>query len=413
MLENLFGNYNNTLAFNENPNQAMVYFPQDPANLDRLEQFCSTLDNTSTPFAEAFPNYNPDDGIYVFKLFKHVVDFFKNVGQSEEAKIVSTPLDSNITKNLTNSDTIIENEENTLGMTSIILNTLKSIKEAYEANKPLSDFGDVTLNETINFLSTFDYNFIIQNYDITIYPLKVVPALLIYKTLVSLYSKNVYTMKTLESLTNDQLKQTWLNQTNLTIFMLVFVPILTYFLFQLNINIFNSYLKLYFKLKNSDVLKINQTFKDNTFEFISTSIFSFFFLPKNNKNDKNKGSKFIKILKTSLIVLFLIFLLDFNTIIELLLKITFANYVKFVLIIDFFIIIFKMIDLYLFILFINKKIIIPKYLPPFLFNWLKKKEIMSTYEQKVIGIFMDSDVKDLIIHITLLLFFSYIYIYIL
>ena len=72
-----------------------------------------------------------------------------------------------------------------------------------------------------------------------------------------------------------------------------------------------------------------------------------------------------------------------------------------------------MIDLYLFILFINKKIIIPKYLPPFLFNWLKKKEIISTYEQKVIGIFMDSDVKDLIIHITLLLFFSYIYIYIL
>ena len=213
----------------------------------------------------------------------------------------------------------------------------------------------MTLNETINFLSTFDYNFIIQNYDITIYPLKVVPALLIYKTLVSLYSKNVYTMKTLESLTNDQLKQTWLNQINLTIFMLVFVPILTYCLFQLNINIFNSCLKLYFKLKNSDVLKINQTFKDNTFEFISTSIFSFFFLPKNNKNDKNKGSKFIKILKTSLFVLFLIFFLDFNTIIELLLKITFANYVKFVLIIDFFIIIFQL-------------IIISSYLKAMLFN---------------------------------------------
>ena len=55
---------------------------------DRLEQFCNNLDNTSTSFAESFPNYDPNDGIYFIKFFSNAVDWFKNtkVGKAEIKK---------------------------------------------------------------------------------------------------------------------------------------------------------------------------------------------------------------------------------------------------------------------------------------------------------------------------------------
>ena len=58
---------------------------------DRLEQFCNNLDNTSTSFAESFPNYDPNDGIYFIKFFSNAVDWFKNtkVGKAEIKKIKS------------------------------------------------------------------------------------------------------------------------------------------------------------------------------------------------------------------------------------------------------------------------------------------------------------------------------------
>ena len=72
---------------------------------DRLEQFCNNLDNTSTSFAESFPNYDPNDGIYFIKFFSNAVDWFKNtkVGKAEikkKIKSLRTALNENIEKNI-------------------------------------------------------------------------------------------------------------------------------------------------------------------------------------------------------------------------------------------------------------------------------------------------------------------------
>ena len=162
-----------------------------------------------------------------------------------------------------------------------------------------------------------------------------------------------------------------------------------------------------------DLLQINSIInKDNSDESIANSIFSFlFFFNKNKNKNEKKENKFIKILKRVLISLFILLFLDFNTILNFILKISYSDLVLFTLIIDFIYIIYKLIQIYIFVLIIRKKIKTPNYLPLFLSKWFKKREEISNSEPKVIGIFMDLYIKDIISHITLFIFFSIIYVF--
>lgn len=114
-----------------NLNREMIVFNREllQEEKDRLEQFCNNLDNTSTSFAESFPNYDPNDGIFFIKIFSNVVDWFKNtkVGKAEIEKIKSTPLNENIEKNILEKDVILENDEMASQMSGSIVNNFKRL----------------------------------------------------------------------------------------------------------------------------------------------------------------------------------------------------------------------------------------------------------------------------------------------
>lgn len=419
-----------------NPNREIVVFDREllQEQKDRLEQVCNNLDNTSTSFAESFPNYDPNDGIYFIKLFSNVVDWFKNtkVGKAEIEKIKSTPLNENIEKNILDKDVILENDEMASQMSGSIVNTFKSLKELYGGNNPfgpkfntpvvsniqeqvvepvkeltynLPDFiGNLTLNQIYNFFMTFDYSVILDNtHEIQTFPFRIIPGLLIYRALTNMYVRNAYPMSHYHLLPNTQMKQIWLleRQKHLRLFMLFYGPILTFTFFKM------------FHSSIGDIVKIKAIInKDNSDESIANSIFSFlFFLNKNKNKNEKKENKYIKILKRVLISLFILLFLDFNTILNFILKISYSDLVLFTLIIDFIYIIYKLIEIYIFVLIIRNKIKTPNYLPLFLSKWLKTREEISNSEPKVIGIFMDLYIKDIISHITLFIFFSIIYIF--
>ncbi len=419
-----------------NLNREMIVFNREllQEEKDRLEQFCNNLDNTSTSFAESFPNYDPNDGIFFIKIFSNVVDWFKNtkVGKAEIEKIKSTPLNENIEKNILEKDVILENDEMASQMSGSIVNNFKSLRDLYGGNNPLGPklntpvvsniqeqvvepvkelaynlpdlIGNLTLNQIYNFFMTFDYSVIINHaHEIKFFPFRLVPGLIIYKALTNMYVSKAYPMSHYHLIKNTRLKENWLleRQKNIRLFMLFYGPILTFSFFKMSHGAIG------------DLVQINAIInKDNSEESIANSIFSFLFFFKKNKNKKEKKeNKFIKILKRVLISLFILLLLDFNTILNFISKISYSDLVLFTLIIDFIYIIYKLIEIFIFLLIIRKKIKTPNYLPLFLSKWFKTREEISNSEPKVIGIFMDLYIKDIISHITLFIFFTIIYIF--
>ena len=75
---------------------------------------------------------------------------------------------------------------------SVLNNVVTNLNSSVETNRlrPLGDFGDVTLNDLVVNAQNWDYSFFINNHEIILYPLKLVPAGLVYGTLVRSFMKH-------------------------------------------------------------------------------------------------------------------------------------------------------------------------------------------------------------------------------
>ena len=72
--------------------------------------------------------------------------------------------------------------------------------------------------------------------------------------------------------------------------------------------------------------------------------------------------------------------------------------------------IYLLLDLYIFILYINKKITTPSYLPDYLRNWFIEKEERSQLEVEGLRAFVDMDIRNILVYILSLLIIITIYI---
>ena len=72
--------------------------------------------------------------------------------------------------------------------------------------------------------------------------------------------------------------------------------------------------------------------------------------------------------------------------------------------------IYLLLDLYIFILYINKKITTPSYFPNYLRNWLIEKEERSQLEVEALRGFVDLHVRNILVYILSLLIIITIYI---
>ena len=92
----------------------------------------------------------------------------------------------------------------------------------------------------------------------------------------------------------------------------------------------------------------------------------------------------------------LIFFVDLRSLLEIIFYFSISQILKFNLIISSLYLIFLFIDLYIFILFLKGKIKIPEYLPLFIFNWLREKEVISKLKPIEIRVFKDMFIKTII-----------------
>ena len=67
------------------------------------------------------------------------------------------------------------------------------------------------------------------------------------------------------------------------------------------------------------------------------------------------------------------------------------------------VIIYLLLDLYIFILYINKKITTPSYFPNYLRNWLIEKEERSQLAVEGLRVFVDLHVRNILVYILSLL----------
>ena len=71
--------------------------------------------------------------------------------------------------------------------------------------------------------------------------------------------------------------------------------------------------------------------------------------------------------------------------------------------------VYTVFDLILFVLFIENKINTPSYLPDYIRRYFLKKQELAKSNEKIIRIFLITDIKNMLVHILTLLYLVKIY----
>jgi len=150
-------------------------------------------ENGSSSISESFPDLYPasiEEEVTVTSLFDIIKNIYNSILKSE------VDIDENNIETIT---TLIRNDPSCYapgGLSEEIkeaLNTVVSdLNNGINSNnlKPLGQFGDITLNELILKGQNLDFSFLINNHEILVYPLKLLPAGLVYGTIVRLFMKH-------------------------------------------------------------------------------------------------------------------------------------------------------------------------------------------------------------------------------
>ncbi len=121
--------------------------------------------------------------------------------------------------------------------------------------------------------------------------------------------------------------------------------------------------------------------------------------------------KYIKYIKYILIFLLFVLFIGIDRLLVIINNISFHKILSVYILVEAIIILYLLIELVIFILLIKYKIKISYYLPPFLFDYLKKLERISKYEPEEIRAFMDLFVRTIMYHLLAWLFIVISYFY--
>ena len=147
-------------------------------------------ENGSSSISESFPSLYPpaiEDEVTVTSLFdiiKNIYNRLINSGIDIEGNNINTL--SNLIRNDPSSGDLSEEIKKVLDTVVNDLNTSINSNNL----KPLGQFGDITLNELILKGQHLDFSFLIQNQELIVYPLKLIPVGLVYGTIIRLFMKH-------------------------------------------------------------------------------------------------------------------------------------------------------------------------------------------------------------------------------
>lgn len=379
----------------ENNNQVIVHpqanLLQDHNNdlINRKIELSSNLERTVkelnpeiSSFEESFPDFNPQEDILPVSLIKYLSRKFHNLGNTtlDEVKI-----SDKVNNNLDSSDTIIEN------VTGEVSNSISKVFSSQSPLRPLGEAGETTLNQIIVNLHNYKYQI---SGIVDIYPTKIISAGFIYTSIVNSYAKTVFPLSHLNRLPKQE-QEAWLitRRVKLTRFMLGPAPAITLLLYLItNKSVFDA-------VKITDVEVNIQKSLMTLLLFTPKAIkqikgFNSYSTSNLNNHNNNKFKFFISII---IFIIFLLFVSDLNSLLVLLSGLTVKGLVNVYCIIACFFIFSNLLEILLMILFHKNLIKVPLYLPLFIFNWLNS--IKNKSSKGVIQIFLDSIVKDTVIHV--------------
>jgi len=147
-------------------------------------------ENGTSSISESFPNLYPpaiEDEITVTSLFdiiKNIYNRFINSGVDIDENNINTL--SNLIRNDPSSGNLNEDIKEVLNAVVTDLNNSINTNNL----KPLGQFGDITLNELILKGQNLDFSFLINNQELIVYPLKLIPIGLVYGTIIRLFVKH-------------------------------------------------------------------------------------------------------------------------------------------------------------------------------------------------------------------------------
>lgn len=408
--------YSNTVVKKDSD----VIIKSDSVNLDnqivlhKTEEIKSNLDVMadqlcveSSPFNESFPLFNhyfsnniemPSVDL-LNKSCDAIINFFTN--ENSELSTDSEVMDDVVSKHIPLESVSPQ----------LIQNISTSIHDLSEYNpRPLGMIGDITLNQLIVEMSQF--NFSLLGY-VDIYPLQLIPAGLIYKSLVNSYIRHKYPLSLLDSM-EKSVQENWLRTRKMAItrHLLLEAPLLTV---------------LIFSICNKSIIEVLRI-KDVKVE-ISKNLLYLFLIPRSksknrnmssssprtnnnkgneNKNDntnKKKGIKSILNIITPLLGIIVGFILygDVNHLLVILKSITFRQVLIGYCIIILLIIIDYLIKIYLLVSFRKNKMKLSdyEYLPTFFYKKLEEQELTSKCDLITYRIFLDLYLGEIKTHLFL------------
>ena len=355
------------------------------------------VNNIST-FEEAFPNYDPNIPIIPVKI----LNYFNNILKDSVSDILSSSIlkikDSGVLdillKNSLQSNSLLNVQDK---VPSHIVKAIEDSNTIINQGQPLGEIGDITINQLVNQIISGDLSTLFTTTNLLVGSAQIITVGLVYKLVVNSYANLVFPMSSIEYITGGpSSKAKWLEKRakNIKIFMLFAAPILTLALCKgakmgstnLLIEKFND------KIEES-ILLLATTKKFINKRYISSS--------SNTKNNNTNLKKYVWFGIFNTILLYIIFrYID--------MKYFFFIYT----ILGFMYIIYLFIELLTLILFINKKITVPSYLPSYLTNWLLNIENIDKAGDSWRRAYIDLEIKNILVIIVTYLVTLIVYMYI-
>lgn len=401
------GLWQNQLQNVANPHNALVLANPNQTNYhSALELAAAQLNNELSSFKETFPMLKDGDPIviipiqYLDKLNNFIKDQISDVLASTIKKLDFNPSEafSIFNRNLKSNNTIFPLNQN---IPKEIVDVVNTHKDTISVSKPFGDWGDQALNKIAmdawenGIFNSIPFEEIFSNKSVWVGISQIISVGLLFKLAVNTYATNVYPMSTLDHIPHATDRLNWLNMRsrNVRNFSIVMAPVLAallYSKFQSKTIIAEEIKKKIGPLESSIFFISKPKFKLFNRNLSSTS-------SNSNHNDFNKYSWY------GLLITFILFGLTWFVSIKSIL----FYYILF----SFIYLIFITTDFIIFLMFINKKLTVPSYLPDYLYNWLLRKEVLSQSDNKVIRAFLDLDLRNIIVTLLFLIFLIVYYLY--
>lgn len=394
-------NLNNNVEINEPNNTGNVlnqFVDADYNNTDRaltkienivrsaIETSEDNLINESTSISESFPHYgDPTKGIFaqvkkIHNEVKDLPDMKEFVSSSEGNKLTD----------------LIENQIN--GKTNISnVFTPETLLQNWK-ERPFGSFGENTLNNLCSKAIKADYHLVSEYVDVSVKPFALIPYGLMYSSLVKLYARNMRPISEYNHILSAKDKLEFLRRRNLniTVFMGITAPMITYF--------FINYITNHSVL-DSFIVNLHQGGSGaiDTTSAIAQSSENLKLLPFLSLFNKNKGGKIFKVIFSILVSMgLLLYFVGIDNILLFIININSQYFKVFCLIIVLLCNFYYISSLFLYSLFYTNEINIPEMLPSFIQRWLV--EIKTLSRSAVFWIIIRETIVEISILTILLIF---------